>query len=392
MRLMKHDKKEHRKVEGSMKKVILSMIVLAAMFSVAQAAPFQTLGMLRTPDAYVLPHKAAEFLLVGYYRDVAKPTPPADRKDDYKSLAPYGMIGIGILDRLELGLFVGDYTEKDGMVYFLNAKVKIFEETLRIPQLTIGMDNILSPLPRHKESLLDPADNFYSHPDRDSYEPYSAYLVGSKQAVFMGIPWMLNLGVGTNRFVGQAPRARFFNGVFTSLEVSPIRDLSMQFEYDGEDMNAGIKYSYKNFGIKLAGAAMEDWAKDNGYEDNVRFAVGLSYLFDKFAEAKRRPDIGRYAEAGELEGMELVEVGETIVSPTEPGTGLPGSTEVVVAPGTQLQTPGLVTQSGEGYKELSPEVRDLLEELRVLREERQKAQQAMDDLRKWIQDLKKTKE
>ena len=48
---MKHDKKEHRKVEGSMKKVILSMIVLVAVFSIAQAAPFQTLGMLRTPDA-----------------------------------------------------------------------------------------------------------------------------------------------------------------------------------------------------------------------------------------------------------------------------------------------------------------------------------------------------
>ena len=46
-----------------MKKVILSVIVLATMFGFLEAAPFQTLGMLRTPDAYVLPHKAAEFML-----------------------------------------------------------------------------------------------------------------------------------------------------------------------------------------------------------------------------------------------------------------------------------------------------------------------------------------
>jgi hypothetical protein len=390
--MMKHDKKEHRKVEGSMKKVILSMIVLVAVFSIAQAAPFQTLGMLRTPDAYVLPHKAAEFLLVGYYRDVAKPTPPADRKSDYEGFAPYGMIGVGILDRVELGVFAGDYTKTDGMVYFFNAKVKIIEETLRIPQIAIGMDNILSPVPKHKMQWLTSGDAFYSHPDRDAYEPYSPYLVGSKQAVFMGIPWMLNLGVGSNRFVGQAARSRFFNGVFTSLEMAPMKDLSLQFEYDGEDFNAGVKYSYKNFGIKLAGAAMEDLAKNNGYQDNLRVALGLSYLFDKYAEAKRRPDIGRYASENLLEGSEMVEVGETEVSPSETGTGVPGGPEVVVVPGTQLQTPGLVTQSGEGYKELSPEVRDLLEELRVLREERQKAQQAMDDLRKWIQELKKPKE
>jgi hypothetical protein len=42
------NRNQHRKVEGSMKKVILSVIVIAAMFSLLQAVPFQTLGMLRT--------------------------------------------------------------------------------------------------------------------------------------------------------------------------------------------------------------------------------------------------------------------------------------------------------------------------------------------------------
>jgi len=42
-----------------MKKIILMAIAVVAVISSVQAAPFQTLGMLRTPDAYVLPNKAA---------------------------------------------------------------------------------------------------------------------------------------------------------------------------------------------------------------------------------------------------------------------------------------------------------------------------------------------
>jgi hypothetical protein len=30
--------------------------------------------------------------------------------------------GVGILDRVELGVYVGDVTKEDGLVYFFNAK------------------------------------------------------------------------------------------------------------------------------------------------------------------------------------------------------------------------------------------------------------------------------
>lgn len=390
---MSYDKKQHRKVEGSMKKVILCVLALAAMLSLVEAAPFQTLGMLRTPDAYVLPHLAAELLLVGYYRDVAAPGMPAwvaadddlreSWEDSHKGFFPYGMVGVGILNRVELGIFAGDYTEEDGMVYFMNAKVKVLEETLRIPQLSVGIDNVLSPQSSHRSQDLDEGDDFVTHPDRDAYEYYSPYVVGSKQFMLFGVPWMYNLGVGSNRFVGQVGRSRVLNGIFTSMEISPINDVSIQAEFDGEDFNAGVKYTYKNFGFKIGATAIEDWAKgseDNGYEENMRVAFGISYLFDKYAEAKRRPDLSKYATTGEMESTEIVEVGETPVA-TEP------STDVT----TTLQTPGLVSQGGASYKEVSPEVRDLLKELQTLREERGKAQQALDDLRLWIQELKKPK-
>lgn len=357
-----------------MKRIVICVVVLAAMISLVEAAPFQTLGMLRTPDAYVLPHKSAELLLVGYYRDVVKPSYVDDTKN---GVIPYGMIGVGILDRIELGFFGGDD------VYFMNAKVKILQESLNWPQLAVGMDNIFSPVNHRRAQDYrpgvepDPNWKYADHPDKTDYEYYSPYAVASKQAVFGGLAWMFNLGVGSNRYTGQVPRSRMFSGLFTSIEVSPFRNFSFQGEYDGKDFNAGIKYSIKNFALKLAGESVEDWAKKsegNGWEKNTRVAMGVSYLFDKYAESKRRPDLSRYAKTSDLEGVEVTT-----------GSEVPVGTEVTtLTPGTST-TPGIVGSSA--YKELSPEVKDLLAELRSLREERQKAQKALEDLRKWLQEL-----
>ncbi|HQO17795.1 MAG TPA: hypothetical protein PLJ85_01330 [Candidatus Cloacimonas sp.] len=403
-----------------MKKVLLTFIALVTVLGIAQAAPFQTLGMLRTPDAYVLPNKAAEFMLVGYYRNTPKLN-VADGSSGH--IFPYTMIGVGVLDRVELGLFMGDYTPDDHLVYFMNAKVKIIEETLRIPQVSVGIDNIFSPVTERIQDI-QPNEDFGNHPDAGAYEAYSPYAVASKQAVFLGIPWMFNAGIGANRFVGQVARSRYLTGTFLSVEMSPIRDLALQGEFDGQDINVGVKYSYRNYGFKAGFSAVEDWTKDNGYEDNIRVALGVSYLFEKYAEAKRRPDLGLYASYGKKPsaGGEIVEVGETpigsgivvpstgtTVSPTGeivvvPPTGTatkppaggtvtpPAGSEIVVGPGAQLQTPGLVTPGTAGYEQLSPEVQDLLKELQMLKEERQKAQQAMEELRKWIEELKQQKQ
>ena len=377
------------------------------MFGLLQAAPFQTLGMLRTPDAYVLPHKAAEFMLAGYYRDIAMPV-------EYDGFVPYMMAGVGLFNRLELGLFVGDKVEDEPLVYFLNLKFKVLQETPRIPQISVGMDNILSPMTNHRVQDMVPGDDFYTHPDKAGYENYSPYAVASKQAVLFGIPWMFNLGIGSNRFVGQAGRARRFNGLFMSAELSPIRNLALQGEFDGHEFNAGVKYSWKNWGVKVGAQALEDLTKDNGYEDNLRIAFALSYLFDKYAEAQRRPDLKRYAVDSDLEEPYLVDSGtlppqEGIIIPPTGTTTDPTDREVVIIPpqetkpktgtgevalgtsssGTTLETPGLTGSGGStSYSQLSPEVRDLLEELKQLRAEREKAQKSLDDLRSWIQELK----
>jgi hypothetical protein len=108
----------------------------------------------------------------------------------------------------------------------------------------------------------------------------------------------------------------------------------------------------------------------------------------------------------DIDGTNVVDIGET-PTPIESGVVVPPSgatpgTGVVVVPPTgtagsevvtytpeELQNPGLITPGSAAYKELSPEVRDLMKELEALRMERQNAQKALDDLRKWIQELKK---
>jgi len=424
-----------------MKRVLLSVFVLASLLSVLDAAPFQTLGMLRTPDAYVLPHKAAEILLVGYYRDVARPT--YVDPDMNKKIVPYGMIGVGLGDRVELGFFGGD------SVYYLNAKLKLIQETLRIPQVSIGMDNILSPVNRHRAQDWTPANaadwDYADHPDKVDYEYWSPYLVTSKQMVFGGVNWMFNLGIGSNRFTGQVPRSRLFNGLFYSIELSPFKNFFIQGEYSGHDFNAGLKYNIGNFGIKVAGQAIEDLTKDNGYEDNLRLALGVSYLFDKYAKAKRRPDLRELAMIEdeiiiEEPDIDIIEPDVVVTEPevvvtepevvvtepevvvtepevvvtepevvvtepevvvTEPEVVVTEPEVVVTEPdteggvtgevslgGLQFETGGDIAVEGGTYKELSPEVKDLLDELRQLREEREKAQKALLDLRKWLEEQK----
>ncbi|HPX66449.1 MAG TPA: hypothetical protein PLM43_00560 [Candidatus Syntrophosphaera sp.] len=381
-----------------MKKVILSVIVLAAVIGIIEAAPFQTMGLLRTPDAYVIPHKSAQLVLAGYYRNVEKPS-YVDM--DKNGLNFYGMLGVGLFDRVQLDFFGGDY------VYFLNAKVKLLQETPKFPQIAIGMDNIFSPVNRRRAQdyrpyyYWDPEQQvivhspirdslnlgWIDHPDKTDYEHFSPYIVASKQVVMGGIDWMFNAGFGSNRYTGQVPRSRFFSGFFTSVEISPWDNFAIQGEYDGKDFNAGLKYSYKNFGIRLGAEAVEDMAKGsegNGYENNLRIALGLSYLFDRYSDknATIRPDLSLYATSIGTEPV-VVTTEPVAVAPTESGKP---SEVAIVTPGTQLPTPGIVEASA--YKELSPEVKDLLAELRLLREERQKAQKALEDLRKWLQELK----
>jgi len=270
-----------------MKQVILILFVLSALTAVSEAAPLQTLGGLRTSDAYLIPHRSVKVTLVGYYRNVER---PSYVDQDKNGLHFYGMVGVGMFDWAEVAFFGGDY------VYFFDAKLRLLKESKYIPQIAVGMDNILSPVNRRRSqdyrpywdpeigdegapsSVYDPHDlGWIDHPDKVDYEYFSPYFVFSKE-VYIGVE--LSMGMGANSFTGTVPS--MLSGVFASVEVRPFDEISFMGEYDGKDFNAGIKYSYRNLDVRLGAEAVEDLAKGsegNGYENNLRLALGLAYEF-----------------------------------------------------------------------------------------------------------------
>lgn len=343
-----------------MKKIILSVFVLVAIVGMVQAAPFQTMGLLRTPDAYVIPHKSAHLTLVGYYRNV-----------DEEEFIPYGMLGVGLFNRLQLDGFAGDD------IYFMNAKVKLIPETLYIPQISVGMDNIFSTVNvQRAQDYNDPSEySWADNPDKCDYEHFSPYIVASKQAVIGGVSWMFNLGGGANRFTGQAGRARQLSGLFASVELSPTKNFSLQGEFDGQDFNVGLKYSLGNYSFKVAAQAVENYAKNNGLENTRRIAFGVSYLFDKYSEgATTRPVIYPVSQYGEEDFYTL---------PTTTVSDLEKSVEL----NPVIKTPTQIPVSGSMYKEFSPEFQTLLEEIRGLRGEQQQVQKEMEEIRNWLQEI-----
>ncbi len=404
-----------------MKKVILSLLVLAAMLSVLDAAPFQTMGMLRTPDAYILPNKAAEIQFVNYLRKT---------RDIDLHYVPYGMLSVGILDQIELGLYGGDD------VFFANLKIKLLQETLKYPQVSVGLENIFSPVPTDFKDM--PATDYFNsnfdgdaHPDAADYEAYSPYVVVSKQAVIGGVHSMFNLGVGMHRFVGQVSRSRIFSGSFASIEVSPFNNFSMLGEYDGRDFNGGMKYTWDNFSFKLGYQAIENLFKKsegNGYEKDIRAAFSVSYLFDQFASTKRRrPDLIELASANDLtpydDGQYVVDypmddgiqTGDTGTEPGDTGTVVtgdtgtqtrddgtvvtgdtgtePGDTGTVVTgdTGTQTGTEVAITNppvTPPVVRTPTPEMQELVTELQRLQQERARAENSLQELRNWINSLR----
>ena len=337
-------KKKHRKVEGSMRRIILSLLAVIALFSCLEATPFTLTGELRVPDAYVLPNKAVKFQLNNYIRKESS-VPGTDF--EYK---PSGMLQFGIMNRVEIGVMGGDD------MYWMHAKVKLVEETVSVPQIAVGVDNIASKA-REDSRLIPITDDLFGNPDRVYYEKNSFYAVASKQTVirgFFGIPELSTVisgGFGRNRFVGQIELTKKLEGIFFSAEFSPNAKMSFITEMDGHNLNLGAKYNFKNFSAKLGYLGLEESLKEDN--PNHRLSLGISYLFDKYADARRRPSM-------------------------PDSQVLPGSSNV-----TQQQ----VGQAQSGVPNAS--ANELMEELRKIRESRAESQKVLEDLRKQLLELEK---
>lgn len=316
-----------------MKRAFLLCIALCVFATTAYTVPYTTIGYLRAPDAYILPHKAAEFIFTNYLR--------REESDfvglpDYEYI-PMGFVNIGLFNRVGISAWGGD------KLAFANLKLMLIEETPLIPQISIGVDNLFSPV-REDALKIQSGQDFFDNPDKCFYEKNSPYIAITKAAVLRNMTGLkllesfITIGYGRNKFKGQVDIARRFEGIFGSITVKPHKDLSITFENDGFNLNAGAQYSYKKFGFKLSYVAIEE-------QENNRIGFAVSYLFDKYADPRRR----------------------------------------IVDDDSALRESEIMRSPFTG-KEISAN-EDLLEELKKLREQREQAQKVLDELRDQLQEM-----
>jgi len=167
----------------------------------------------------------------------------------------------------------------------------------------------------------------------------------------MGIPTIettLTLGWGQNSFQGQHPFTKRFDGIFGSLYAKPIKDLTFIGEVDGFNLNLGAQYDYKNFGFKASVVSLEQMLGTRTTAH--RFSVGVSYLFDKYAEAR---------------GAQPLFMGQNAAATPN------GTKETVLSPNQENNSSN----------------NDLLEELKRLRQQREEAQKVLDDLKNQLKQM-----
>lgn len=322
-----------------MKKYVVFSI-LVSVLCILQAIPIGNLGNIRVPNAYVMPGNMVTVSHVNYFSANDWHSPNYNNIT-YLQSHKYqytwdGMINVGIMNRGELGFVAAEHG-----VYCGNAKLKILEETVRLPAITIGADNLFSKVPKEApnaarwENIVEPC----------MYERNSLYAAITKSSVVRGLGFInyletiITIGAGTNRFRGQNELSHKIDGVFVGLEVKPTPMWSVIAEMDGFNLNAAGKITYKNFSGQLTMMELEQF-------QSLRFGMNVGYTFDKYVTTKR-PNVLFGLEGGQQEFAGR----RTVTKPEE------------------------IKQGNE-----------LLDELRLIREKREQAEKELGEIKKILQD------
>ena len=195
-------------------------------------------------------------------------------------------------DQIDLTLTM--YTPED---YSLGILYQVFPET-KNPALAIGIAELsyerhISQVGGGYEECGNPKGwpfdvDYYSLQGLKPSENLSIFAVTSKS---IGEYLRLHLGLGRGRFVGYGPRSRYFNtdilfgkdgpkhelafGLFGGLQLQPIPQLWLGFEFDGRDINTGLSFSisyltlYFSF-VKIEGLLWEE------PQEIPRFSLGIA--------------------------------------------------------------------------------------------------------------------
>jgi hypothetical protein len=265
---------------GKMKKLIIVCIVMIGMVGLLNAFPFANYGNVRVPDAYVMPHTMAKISLINYMG------PENNQQDDDYEYVWGAALNIGLLNYAELGIVAsGDE------VYYGHFKLRVVRETIALPDIAIGIDNLFSKVPSK-----NPSSDYPDMASAGQYRRNSLYVAISKTALLSGIPAIgdlptrVTLGAGSHRFQGTVKMSEQFGGLFGAFQIEPVSNVTFIAEIDGHNLNSGLEFRVSNFAIKGILYRIEEWSKRD-----AKFGLNLSYAFDRYVSEQDRQFISPMA-------------------------------------------------------------------------------------------------
>lgn len=187
-------------------------------------------------------------------------------------------LNFGLFDRVEVGLehLWNEHNSESSTDRAVNLKVQLLkeQEVGVIPSVAIGIENLGDKL-------------FSGNSETEANANLSAFLAVSKTFNLPRIhQFSGHIGVGTERFAfGENPIGLF---VGLSKEFQPAfarGDITMNLEFDGAGMNAGIRY------ITSSGLQISLGAETLNSPDELRYLAAVSWtnkqLINQIAETRR---------------------------------------------------------------------------------------------------------
>jgi peptidoglycan-associated lipoprotein len=265
---------------------------LVALAAPAPAHSDRTALLVNVPTADVLPGGSLALSANGSIRNMF------DTPQQYDGFEAGAAVRFAPVDRLELALTA--YTLKD---YVLGASYRLIDASggagLAIGVHDIGWNNHVSPVGSGPDNAWP--DWKYVDSTGRSIRPYenaSAFAVMSFPLAEFA---RLHFGVGRGRYVGYS-RGRYINtdvfldkytqwafGLFGGLEVNFGQHVSLGAEFDGRDVNAGLKLSFGPVSAALAMTKLEGFTPKTAENRFGRFDAAVSYQFDNLFQRRKAP-------------------------------------------------------------------------------------------------------
>lgn len=248
------------------------------------STPFIQGNVLDSPNAHLLQHSYIQFSGIATFYDQDH----IMQAGDFNSIPKYTLgldLKVGAFNWVELGVaYVGT------QVWTGFVKGRILKESGAIPAIAIGVQN-MTPFKR----ISDYGSNTFTY--YKIAQNFSMYGVITKDISYINpsIPVTLSLGIGTGRFQGERDRSEPWKGIFTSIEVRPVKNLTIISDIDGKDWNIASVYRV-NYNLELLFA----WTE-------IEQTFGVNYTHRTHPTEQQKIQMGFRMTYGPFFGQELAQ-------------------------------------------------------------------------------------